>query len=217
MTYYIVGGGEFDAERFSPEKKDRVFAADAGYAALEQINICPDAVIGDFDSLGCLPEHHNILRFFKEKDETDMALCARIAEEQGADRILLFGGTGGRIDHTLANFALLGELSARGIAAFLFGKDFTATALTDGTLAFPEDYRGTVSVFCWGKPALGVTETGLYYSVENATLDAFVPLGVSNEFTGTPAAVRVTNGTLLVLWEDRSCKELPVFQKEKRL
>lgn len=215
MTYYIVGGGEFDAERFAPETKDCVLAADAGYAVLEQLNMVPDAVVGDFDSLGTVPEHNNILRFPKEKDETDMALCARIAEERGADCIHLFGGTGGRLDHTLANLSLLGELSSRGITAFLYGRDFTATAVTDGTLTFPAGYGGTVSVFCLGRPALGVTETGLYYGVTDATLDAFIPLGVSNEFTDAAAQISVKSGTLLVLWEDRSQQELPVFEQTK--
>lgn len=215
MTYYIVGGGDFDENRFAPETKDCVLAADAGYAVLEKLNIVPDAVVGDFDSLGSVPEHNNILRFPKEKDETDMALCTRIAEERGADCIHLFGGTGGRLDHTLANLSLLGDLSRRGIQAFLYGLDFTATAVTDGKLTFPKGYQGTVSVFCLGKPALGVTETGLYYGVEEAALDAFVPLGVSNEFTDCEAEICVKNGTLLVLWEDCSQQELPVFMQTK--
>lgn len=213
MTYYIVGGGDFDRDRFTPEQKDCVLAADAGYAVLEELHIVPDAVVGDFDSLGAIPDHNNILRFPKEKDETDMALCARIAEERGARTIHLFGGTGGRLDHTLANLSLLGELSSRGIRSFLYGLDFTATAITNGTLTFPKGYRGTVSVFCLGKPALGVTETGLYYGVEDATLDAYVPLGVSNEFTEEQAQISVQNGTLLVLWEDRSQTELPQLSK----
>jgi len=69
VTYYIVGGGDFDRDRFTPEPKDCVLAADAGYAVLEQLHIAPDAVVGDFDSLGTVPDHNNILRFPKEKDE----------------------------------------------------------------------------------------------------------------------------------------------------
>lgn len=215
MTYYIVGGGEFDAERFLPRQGDCILAADAGYAVLERRGIFPNAVIGDFDSLETIPNHPRILRFPIEKDDTDMALCVRLAEEEGADRILIYGGTGGRMDHTLANFALLADLSSRGITAFLLGKDYTATAVTNGKMLFPEEYRGTVSVFCWGKTAEGVCEEGLYYSLNHASLNPNVTLGTSNSFTGTQATVSVDDGTLLILWEDRNVQKLPIFCHKK--
>ncbi len=214
MNYYIVGGGDFDRDRFRPDPKDCVLAADAGFAVLNELNIDAHAVVGDFDSLGSIPDHNNILRFPKEKDETDMALCTRIAEERGADCIHLFGGTGGRMDHTLGNLALIADLSRRGIAAYLYGLDFTAAAVTNGSLVFPKEYQGTVSVFCHGNTARGVNIRGLYYEVTDAALNPFVSLGVSNEFTGTSAEISVEAGTLLVLWQDRN-GTLPAFRQTK--
>ena len=45
---------------------------------------------------------------------------------------------------------------------------------------------------------------GLYYPLENGTLTAGFPLGVSNHFTGCPAEITVRKGSLLVLWERRA-------------
>ena len=47
MNYYIVGGGDFDRDRFCPESKDCVLAADAGFAVLNELNINVDSVVGD--------------------------------------------------------------------------------------------------------------------------------------------------------------------------
>ena len=52
-----------------------------------------------------------------------------------------------------------------------------------------------------GKDAEDVTLEGLYYPLQNGTLTAGFPLGVSNHFTGEAAGITVKNGSLLVLWD----------------
>ena len=46
-----------------------------------------------------------------------------------------------------------------------------------------------------------MTLEGLYYPLENGTLTAGFPLGVSNHFTGEKAEISVEDGSLLVIWE----------------
>ena len=76
--------------------------------------------------------------------------------------------------------------------------------MKNGELRFPAGVKGTVSVFCMGADAKGVTLEGLYYPLEKGTLTAGFPLGVSNHFTGRPACVRVAEGSLLVLWDRKN-------------
>jgi thiamine pyrophosphokinase len=62
-----------------------------------------------------------------------------------------------------------------------------------------------------GADARGVTIQGLRYELEDGTLSAGFPLGVSNHFTGSPAKIQVENGSLLVLFERKNhhfCEEL---------
>ena len=75
------------------------------------------------------------------------------------------------------------------------------TAVQNGTLTFPAGMEGTVSVFSSGDAARGVTLRGLLYEVTDATLTCAMPLGVSNSFTDARAEVRVTDGTVFVLWQ----------------
>lgn len=180
-----------------------VIAADGGLRHTKTLGITPNAVLGDFDSLGYTPEGANV--FPVEKDDTDAMLAVRLGLEQGCDEFLLYGSLDGpRLDHTVANFQTLQFLTDHGAVGYLIGKTTMVTVVKNGKITFPAGLSGTISVFCMGPDAEGVTETGLFYGVENGTLTSGFPLGVSNHFTGEAAEISVKNGSLLVLWERKA-------------
>lgn len=183
---------------FSPNPGDLVIAADAGYRQLGGVK--PDYVVGDFDSLGYEPEGERILRHPAEKDDTDTLLAVKLGLSLGYTKFVLFGGVGGRLDHTLANIQTLAYLHAHGAKACLVGSAETIAILEGGTLRFRAGLSGVVSVFAYGGRATGVYERGLQYPLTDATLTDDFPLGVSNAFTGAPAEISVEHGRLLVLW-----------------
>ena len=189
------------AEPLLPE--DLVIAADGGLRHTEQLGITPDIILGDFDSLGFTPEGANV--FPGEKDDTDAMLAVRRGLAEGCKEFLLYGSLDGpRLDHTVANFQTLQYLADAGAQGHLAGRDFLVTVVKNGSLRFPVGCEGTISVFCMGADALGVTLQGLHYPLENGTLTAGFPLGVSNHFTGNAASVTVKSGSLLVIWEKRN-------------
>jgi thiamine pyrophosphokinase len=201
----IVGAGDFFGLRRQPENCDFVIAADGGYSALAACGIIPDILAGDFDSLTAkvIPgEHTEVIRFPKEKDDTDMMLAVKEGLARGYKSFELYGGTGGRIDHFLANLQTLGYISRCGAEGRLFGGDYTAAAVTSGRLCFSARRSTIVSVFALGGTAEGVTLSGLKYPLSNATLQPDFPLGVSNEASGGEACVEVKLGTLLVIIYD---------------
>lgn len=55
-----------------------------------------------------------------------------------------------------------------------------------------------MSVFCMGGDARGVTISGAQYPLDDASLSAEFPLGVSNHFIGKPITVSVRSGSLLI-------------------
>ena len=204
---WIAGAGDFAPERFRPQPDDLVIAADGGLRCLQACGITPQLIVGDFDSLGYVPQGTRIVRHPPIKDQTDMDLAAAEAVKAGCGELMLFGGTGGRLAHTLANLQLLAGLENRGVHAYLIDDATTATALHNGILRFSEQSEGFLSVFAHGAAAQGVTLQGLKYPLKDAELTPDFPLGVSNEFTGVPAAVTVKSGTVLVLWNSRN--EIP--------
>lgn len=180
--------------------EELVIAADGGAAHLQKLGIRPDVILGDFDSLGYVPEDSRV--FPVEKDDTDMMLAIRLGLSRGCGEFLLYGGLDGpRLDHTVANFQTLSFLTERGAFGWLIGKDYIVTCVKNGTLRFSEKAEGIVSVFCQGSEAKGVTLKGLHYPLEKGALSPHFPLGVSNHFVGSEAEIQVADGTLLVLWD----------------
>ncbi len=195
-TAHIVGAGEFCSEAFRPAPEDLIIAADGGLIHCARC----DLAVGDFDSLGRVPEGVNVVRHPVMKDETDMLLAADLALERGCGRLFLHGGTGGRPDHTMANYHVLAHIASQGAEGYLVDSSLWCFALRNARAAFPPREKGTLSVFAWGGPARGVTIEGLLYPLQDGELTPEMPLGVSNEFTGHTACISVTDGTLLVFW-----------------
>lgn len=178
---------------------DYIIAADGGLAHVQVLGLTPHMILGDFDSLGYVPE--NSARFPVEKDDTDAMLAVRKGLELGYEEFLLYGSLDGpRLDHTVANFQTLQFLADRGATGYLIGKTQIATLVKNGKLTFPDTATGYISLFCMGSDAHGVTLENLKYPLHDATLSAGFPLGVSNQFTGKPAKISVREGSLLVIY-----------------
>jgi len=72
------------------------------------------------------------------------------------------------------------------------------TAICNTNVTLPARKKGILSVFCLGADAKNVTIRGGQYEVENATLSADFPLGVSNHFVGKEIEISVGQGSLLI-------------------
>lgn len=181
-------------------ENDFVIAADGGLVHTRALKLQPDVILGDFDSLGYVPQGAKV--FPVEKDDTDAMLAIRMGLEQGCDRFVIYGGLDGeRVDHTVANFQVLQFLADRNARGYLVGLRQVATVIKNEKITFPETQAGILSVFCMGADAEGVKLRGLKYNLESATLQAGLPLGVSNHFVGEKAEISVKNGSLLLIWQ----------------
>jgi thiamine pyrophosphokinase len=179
---------------------DFILAADGGLTHVQNLGLTANGILGDFDSLGYTPEGSTV--FPVEKDDTDAMLAVRKGLELGYREFLLYGSLDGpRLDHTVANFQTLQFLEDHGAWGYLIGKDYLVTVVKNSSIFFPAGCQGTVSVFCLGSDARGVTLKNLYYPLEEGVLTAGFPLGVSNHFTGEAAEISVRDGSLLVLWD----------------
>lgn len=201
----IIGGCDFDLKKFDLKHAENacIIAADKGFDTALRLNLDIDIIVGDFDSLGFVPDCDNVIRHNCEKDETDTALGCQKALELGCDEFYIYGAVGGRIDHSFANFQLICDIAKKGKIAYLFGEGFKITAICNGTLKLDARESGIVSVFCMGDSAKGVSIKGLKYEICDCELCGFVPLGVSNEFVGKAAEITVSDGVLLVMIEQK--------------
>lgn len=194
----IFCAGEF--HRLMEQISGLCIAADGGLRHVEALGLIPDVILGDFDSLGYVPQKANV--FPVEKDDTDAMLAVKKGLALGYQEFFLYGCLeGSRLDHTIATFQTLQYLVSCGGTGYAVGKDYIVSVLENGTLEFKPECTGILSVFCMGKPAEGVTLEGLQYPLQNGILTAEHPLGVSNHFLGKTATVSVKQGSLLLLWD----------------
>ena len=201
--FVIFCAAGFDGLLAPIDGEDFVLAADGGLRHLEGLGITPGGILGDFDSLGYVPDGARV--FPVEKDDTDAMLAVRQGLAMGYREFWLYGALDGpRLDHTVANFQTLQFLAARGAVGYLIGRDYLVTVVREETLVFPERAEGILSVFCMGADAQGVTLRNLRYPLEQGTLTSGFPLGVSNHFVEKKASVTVEKGSLLLLWDRKN-------------
>ncbi len=200
---YIVGAADTE-ELFLDasvlKNDDCVIAADGGYKTLQRWEIEPHHIIGDFDSLGFVPCEEQVVRYPSEKDDTDMMIAVKLGLEKGYRKFVIYGGLGGRLDHTLANIHVLDYLVKHGARGCLAGKQENVLLVKDEKVVFHENAEGVISIFAYGGNAEGVYLSGLKYPLTDAVLTTDFPIGVSNEFIGTKSDIHVRKGRLLILW-----------------
>ncbi len=201
-TCALVAACDFNANHFLKAWKsgefDCVVAADGGYAHVNAAGCVADVVIGDFDSLGYVPEGDAVITHPTHKDKSDLELALDYIIERDYQQVVVYGALGGRLDHSVANLQMCARFAEAGMNILLVGADSIVSILVGpGSLELPASW-GTVSVFSAVDVARGVTERGMEYSLDNATLTNRTTLGLSNELIGQSATISVDEGTLYI-------------------
>ena len=197
-TCYVIGAGEVDELDFSPDRTDMVICADGGYKYAIEYGIKPDLVIGDFDSLGMIPDDVPVKVFPKEKDDTDSFLAVSEGIRAGYKKFALYGLLGGRLDHTFSNYELLAYLTENGCKAYAKGSGFMVFMLKDSSIRLHEKESGIISVFSFSEECSGITIRGLKYEIEDFTMTNKLTRGLSNEFCGKEGFIEVKDGMLII-------------------
>lgn len=181
-----------------------VVAADSGAAHALAAGRRVDVLVGDLDSLDeatlaeVVAAGAEVRRHPAAKDATDLALALDVALELGAEAVTMVGGHGGRLDHLLANVALLAADAYAGVEvdARLGPARLSVVRGRRSLVGRPGELLSLLPV---GGPAGGVTTEGLLFPLRDATLRPGTTWGVSNQFTDEPAAVQVAEGVLVAV------------------
>ncbi|MBH0229129.1 thiamine diphosphokinase [Halobacillus yeomjeoni] len=208
-TVAVVGGAPF---RYIPDLKsfdnENVLwiGADQGAEVLLNQGIRPDFAVGDFDSVTeeTWKEIQRQARDYEvhpdEKDETDLELAINKALEWEPEHILLFGVTGGRIDHALANIQLLYPLRQKGIASTIIDVQNQLELVEAGkhTIEANDEYP-YVSFLPMTLEVTGLTLEGFYYPLKEAHVPYGSTLCISNRLIQEAGTFSFRSGILLVI------------------
>ncbi len=175
-TVIILGGEEYGGDIDFTDAF--VISCDRGLEYLKSRDIRPDVVMGDFDSLGYVPE--NSLVFPIEKDFTDFELALDYCKEHDLDNIEAYCGGGGREDHLMANYGLLLSAHKAG-KRICFFTDYTKSFIAEGRMNISLQSKNTTFslVPLYGKVTVG-NGKGTKYPLDGVNLSMDKSLGISN-------------------------------------
>lgn len=210
MKAFLVAGGsvdrEFLKERFYNSQYDIVVGIDGGARYLYDCDIKPDVLIGDFDTLdrGVLDFYKKsdikILDFMPEKDATDTELALLYSMEAGCDEICVYGATGTRLDHVLANIQSLMQAFNNNVKAYIIDTHNRIHYLKKEEIIFKDKQYGKyVSLVPMSETVTGVTLQGFAYPLNNAVLTNNQSLAISNQIVEERAKVSYREGILLMI------------------
>ncbi len=209
-TCIIIGAGDLTVGSFpyNPEE-DYVIAADGGLMYCGVLEVEPDLILGDFDSLD--EEYAAAVESIKEscpdrvitlpvvKDDTDMLAAVKHGLKLGYRSFRLYGASGGRLEHTIANIQVLKYIKEQGGTGYIMDGSGMILMAQNEAIRFRDTMDGYINIFAYGDSAKGVSVKGLKYELEDALLTNGMPLGVSNEFVGKESEIAVADGTLLII------------------
>ena len=198
----IVGGADINNYGFIREKlraEDYVIFCDSGLKHLEQLQVTPNLIVGDFDSHENPHLDAETIVLPCEKDDTDTVFAVKEAVKRGFDDVLLMGVVGARLDHTLGNVSILLYLDSLGKKGCIIDDYSEMEIVSDRPVSICDQYSFFSLLNITGF-AKGITITGAKYPLNGGEITCEYQYGISNEvLPGQTARVSVAEGKLLLI------------------
>ncbi|MCH5461479.1 thiamine diphosphokinase [Lactobacillus sp. LC28-10] len=180
---------------------------DRGTLRLLNLGIKPLVAIGDFDSLSAdelkrvKSAVSDIRQAIPEKDETDTQLAVTVAlHEYQYDRLDIYGATGGRLDHFLANFWMVLEPRYRQYAPKIrfIDKQNTITFFAPGAYEITKEPDKKYLAFVTLEKVDNLTLPDEKYNLKNENVTRPISYA-SNEFVGDKGHFSFDSGMVAVI------------------
>ncbi|RDI47502.1 thiamine diphosphokinase [Falsibacillus pallidus] len=207
--YVLAGGPKGLIPDLDPIKSEVWVGVDHGVYRLLEAGITPAAAFGDFDSVSDeewqlinsskLNEMHT---FKPEKDESDMELALGWAIEQKPSRLSIYGATGGRLDHFMANAMILASdpfLQYPGTIEIVDCQNII-TVHPSGTYSIEKlQDKKYISYVPLSAEVKDLTLKGFKYPLENKKVCMGSSLCISNELEENTGTFSFSEGILMMV------------------
>lgn len=210
MSTLIISGGNITKElvkkQLEANKYENIIAADGGLLILDNLNILPNYIVGDFDSLksDVLKKYENnelvsICKYNPEKDYTDTHIALKLALEISKKQITILGATGTRIDHMISNIHILKESLNKNITCKIVDLNNEIQLINKNTQIKQDERYKYISLIPLTTTVEGLTLKGFKYSLENENMQIGESIGVSNELEKKHGRIELKKGILILI------------------
>lgn len=180
-----------------------ILAVDGGYDYLKYQGVNVDTLIGDFDSINYPIEEINdiqVLEYPRNKAATDMEIAIDFAIDKGVNEIIIFGATGSRMDHTLANILLLLKISSLNIEGKIIDNNNEISVLKGEKTIYKSKYKYLSLIALEENTCVSIS--GVRYPLEDKILDFPTSLTVSNEIIEDSCTLKSSKELILIQSND---------------
>ncbi len=212
-TLIITGGSinlDFACNYVKNHRFEHVIAVDGGLEAAMKMNLVPEFIVGDFDTiskdiLNCYRENPNITfrQFNPEKDFTDTHSAINIAMELGTLSVVILGGIGTRMDHSIANIQLLQMPLEQGIDAVIINSHnrIRLLGVKRKEIELERSEYKYVSILPMTEVVTGLSLYGMKYPLKDYEMhmEQNISLGISNEIIKEQAVIRLRSGKIILI------------------
>ncbi len=201
----VLHGNKTDTSRIIDvySSETLLICADGGAEYAREHNLTPDLVVGDMDSISLATmswleqQKVKILKYPRDKDNTDSELAIEQAIEMGSTELTIFGLLGDRVDHMSANMMHLSTVAERASLRIIEGNQEIFFVKT--SIELKGKKGDEVSLIPLKSECKGISTEGLEYVLTNALLPFGSTRGVSNVMKESKAVVLVKEGVLMVV------------------
>lgn len=205
----IVSGGVINKElinKIIKEKKfENIIAVDKGLKILDELNIIPNHIIGDFDSIDeeILKKYKNekthIYKLQPEKDYTDTDEAIKLAIKLKTKKITMVGTTGTRLDHTISNIQNLKIALEDNVDCKIIDNNNEITLINKTTKIKKDNNYKYISLLPLTLNVKGITLRGFKYPLCDKILEIGESIGISNEQIEDEAIIELKEGILVII------------------
>lgn len=208
MRAIIISGGKAPSKELLLsyiKEDDFLIGVDKGCNAFYEYNIVPDLIVGDFDSAkkeyieALIKKGVKAEKYNPEKDYTDTHLGYIKAKENRADEIIMFGVTGTRLDHTLANLGIL-FIALKDKIKLEIIDDNNRIFLIDKKTTFKGKEGELISFHALSDVVKNINISGAKYELKNYDMTLLEPRAICNEFLNKDITISFDEGIIMVIF-----------------
>jgi len=192
---------------------DTLLCADGGADSALRLDLTPDYIIGDLDSISkeAIKKFKKTLKIlqYKRQNDTDVEKCLNFAIKNKFDEALLIGVTGNRLDHTLCNLGIVlkffNKIKLSLLAENSYLKPYT------GDVRLQTQKSEIISLYGFDKKTK-ITSKGLKYPLKNISLPFGDKESTSNVSTSNSIQLKIRKGIIFIIRDFNFIKKYDLFQ-----
>lgn len=177
-----------------------IICADGGANSAAKLNVIPDFIIGDFDSITDETKKmfHNKSKFIqiKRQNDTDVEKCLKFAIKNKFSEVILLGATGDRLDHSICNLGIVLKFYDKIKIKIVHQKSLLIPI--SGEVNFKTTKGETISLYGFDEKTF-ITSIGLKYKLKKESLPFGKKESTSNVAISDLVHLKIENGIIFLI------------------